>query len=103
MTEALSLVPALVTGVSLGALFFGGLWWTVSRISSSKRPALLIFGSLLLRTSVALGGFYLIARGHWERLLVCLLGFVFARVIVTLLTRAAEKPTYLEQAARHAP
>lgn len=103
MTEALSLVPALVTGVLLGALFFGGLWWTVRRMSSSKRPALLIFGSLLLRTSVALGGFYLIARGHWERLLVCLLGFVLARIIVTLLTRVAEKPTYLEQAARHAP
>jgi F1F0 ATPase subunit 2 len=103
MTEALSLVLALVTGVSLGALFFGGLWWTVSRIGSSKRPALLIFGSLLVRTSTALGGFYLIARGHWERLLVCLLGFVLARILVTLLTRVAEKPTYLEQAARHAP
>ena len=103
MTEALSLVLALVTGVSLGALFFGGLWWTVRRMDSSKRPALLIFGSLLLRTSVALSGFYLIARGHWERLLVCLLGFVIARILVTLLTRVAEKPTYLEQAARHAP
>ena len=103
MTESLSLVLALVTGVSLGALFFGGLWWTVRRMDSSKRPALLLFGSLLLRTSVALSGFYLIARGHWERLLVCLLGFVIARILVTLLTRVAEKPTYLEQAARHAP
>ncbi len=103
MTEVWSLVLALVTGVLLGAVFFGGLWWTVSRMASSKRPALLLLGSLLLRTSVALGGFYLIARGHWERLLVCLLGFVLARILVTLLTRVAEKPTYLEQAARHAP
>jgi F1F0 ATPase subunit 2 len=102
MTEALGLVLALVTGLLLGAVFFGGLWWTVSRMASSKRPVLLLFGSLLLRTCVALGGFYLIERGHWERLLVCLLGFVIARILVTLLTRVAEKPTYLEQTARHA-
>ena len=103
MNETLSLVLALVTGVLLGAMFFGGLWWTVQKGVSSKRPALWFFGSLLLRTSIALAGFYFIARGHWERLLVCLLGFVIARLIVTRLTRAAEKPTYLAQEAGHAP
>ena len=103
MNETLSLVLALVTGVLLGAMFFGGLWWTVQKGVSSKQPALWFFGSLLLRTSIALAGFYFIARGHWERLLVCLLGFVMARLIVTRLTRAAEKPTYLAQAASHAP
>ena len=103
MNETLILVLALATGILLGAIFFGGLWWTVQKGVSSKRPALWFFGSLLLRTSIALAGFYFVARGPWENLLVCLLGFVFARVIVTLLTRVAEKPTYLEQAARHAP
>ena len=103
MNETLSLVLALGTGVLLGAMFFGGLWWTVQKGVSSKRPALWFFGSLLLRTSIALTGFYFIARGHWERLLVCLLGFVIARLIVTRLTRAAEKPTYMAQEASHAP
>ena len=103
MNDTLSLVLALVTGVLLGAMFFGGLWWTVQKGVSSQRPALWFFGSLLLRTSIALAGFYFIARGHWERLLVCLLGFVIARLIVTRLTRAAEKPTYLAQEASHAP
>jgi F1F0 ATPase subunit 2 len=103
MNETLSLVLALVTGVLLGAMFFGGLWWTVQKGVSSKRPALWFFGSLLLRTSIALAGFYFIARGHWERLLVCFLGFVIARLIVTRLTRAAEKPTYMAQEASHAP
>jgi len=32
-----------------------------------------------------------------------LLGFVVARFLVTRFTRAAQKPTYLEQAASHAP
>ena len=103
MNETLILVLALATGVLLGAIFFGGLWWTVQKGVSSKRPALWFFGSLLLRTSIALVGFYFIARGHWERLLVCLLGFVIARLIVMWLTRAAEKPTYLAQGASHAP
>jgi F1F0 ATPase subunit 2 len=103
MNETLSLVLALVAGVLLGAIFFGGLWFTVRKGVSSKRPALWFLGSLLLRASIALVGFYFIARGHWERLLVCLLGFVIARLIVTRLIRVAEKPTQLVQEASHAP
>jgi F1F0 ATPase subunit 2 len=103
MNEPLTLVLPLVTGILLGAIFFGGLWWTVQKGLSSKRSALWFFGSLLLRTSIALAGFYFVSRGHWERLLACLLGFVIARFIVTRLTRAAEKPTYLAQEAVHAP
>ena len=103
MTEALRLILALVTGVLLGGIFFGGLWWTVRKGMSSKQPALVFFGSLLLRTGLALAGFYFMARVRWEGLLVCLVGFVMARLIVTRLTRTAEKPTYLTQAASHAP
>jgi F1F0 ATPase subunit 2 len=103
MYEALVMGSALVAGVLLGAMFFGGLWWTVRKGMSSKQPALVFFGSLLLRMSIALAGFYLMARVSWESVLVCLLGFVMARLIVTRLTRTAEKPTYLTQAASHAP
>ena len=103
MNDTVTLVLALVMGTLLGAIFFGGLWWTVRKSISSKQPALLFLGSLLLRTSIVLVGFYFIARGHWERLLVCLLGFVIARLIVTRLARSAEKPTYMAQEASHAP
>jgi len=103
MNETLSLVLALVMGVLLGAMFFGGLWWTVHKGVSSKRPALWFFGSLLIRMSITLAGFYFVTGGHWERLLLCLLGFVIARFIVTRLTRSTKKATYLAQEARHAP
>jgi F1F0 ATPase subunit 2 len=103
INETLTLILALVTGVLLGAMFFGGLWWTVQKVISSKWSAHWIFGSLLLRTSIALSGFYFIAHGHWERLMVCLFGFIIARFIVTWFTRATEKPTYLTQEASHAP
>ena len=103
MNEALSLALALVTGILLGAIFFGGLWWTVQKVVSSKWSALWFLGSLLLRTSIALAGFYFIGRGHWERLLVCMFGFVMARLIVMRLTRAADKPISPAQEASHAP
>jgi F1F0 ATPase subunit 2 len=86
MNETLILAMALVAGGGLGAIFFGGLWWTVKQAVSSQRPALWLFTSLLLRTSITLAGFHFVSGGHWERLLVCLLGFVIARFIVTQLT-----------------
>ena len=87
MNEFLSLALALAAGMLLGAIFFGGLWLTVRKGASSKQPALWFFGSLLLRMSIALVGFYFVGRGHWDRLLACLVGFVVARFIVMLLTR----------------
>jgi len=86
MNETLSLAPVFGTGVLLGVMFFGGLWWTVRKGVSSKQPATWFFSSLLLRMSIALAGFYFVSGGHWERVLVCLLGFVTARLVVTRLT-----------------
>ncbi len=62
MNETLTLVLAWVAGVVLGAIFFGGLWWTVRKGVSSKQPALWFFGSLLLRMSIVLAGFYFVSR-----------------------------------------
>src|SRR5664279_5528739 len=104
MNEPLSLVSALVAGALLGAMFYGGLWWTVRRGVSSKRVALWFLGSLLLRMGLALAGLYFVAGGHWQRLLMCLLGFVLARLAVMWLTRApgpSQAPQPLE--GSHAP
>ena len=86
MTDTLTLAWALGTGVVLGAFFFGGLWWTVRKVSACQRPVMLFLSSFLLRTSIALAGLYLVAGARWDRLLACLLGFVIARLIVTKLT-----------------
>jgi F1F0 ATPase subunit 2 len=105
MSDILALALALVVGALLGAFFFGGLWWTVQKGVVSESPALWFLGSLLLRTSLILAGFYLVSQGHWSRLVVCLLGFLIARVIVVnRLTRApAEAPTQLEEETSIAP
>ena len=86
MNETLILVLAWLAGGVLGAIFFGGLWWTVRKMVSSRQPALWSLGSFLLRTSITLVGFHFVSDGHWDRLMACLLGFVIARFIVTQLT-----------------
>jgi F1F0 ATPase subunit 2 len=104
MTETLALALAWMAGGVLGAIFFGGLWWTVRKGVSSKQPALWFSGSLLLRMSIALAGFYFVSGGHWERLVLCLLGFVMARLAVTWLTRLpGENRTSPAQEASDAP
>ena len=99
MSETLSLVLALATGLVLGAIFFGGLWWTIQKGMTSESSALWFCGSWLLRTGLVVAGFLLIARGHWERLPACLLGFVVARLIVMRQIRAADKPADLPRKA----
>jgi F1F0 ATPase subunit 2 len=91
MTELWFLAPPLAAGLLLGVFFFGGLWWTVSRGASARRPALWFLGSLLVRMGVTLAGFYLAARDSWQRWLLCLLGFVLARILVQWLTRTGER------------
>jgi len=85
MNEGLMLALALMAGLLLGAIFFGGLWWTVRKGVTSTRPTLLFLGSMLLRTGVVIAGFYVVSDGHWQRLLACLFGFAIARSIVTRL------------------
>jgi len=105
MSDIPALALALLAGALLGVLFFGGLWWSVQKGVASERPALWFLGSLLLRTSLILAGFYFVSQGHWSRLVASLLGFVIARVVVVhRLTRPpAEARTQPEEEAGIAP
>jgi F1F0 ATPase subunit 2 len=88
MNETLGLTLAATAGLLLGAIFFGGLWWTVRKGLLSTAPAAWFLGSLLVRTSLVLAGFYLVGHGDWRRLAACLCGFIVARFSVSLLARS---------------
>lgn len=104
MNEFLILALALVSGLLLGAIFFGGLWWTVRKGVTTKSPALWFLGSMLLRMGLVLIGFYFVGRGDWRRLVVCLVGFIIARFIVMWLTRPlVEQQNSATKEASHAP
>ncbi len=83
MSEQIPYILVFFFGLSLGLIYFGGLWWTVTRLQPSKKPFLLCVASFWARI-LAMGiGFYHVAKmGNWIYVLVCLAGFVLARVIL---------------------
>ena len=83
-------------GALLGALFFGGLWWTVEKGLDSPFAAVWFLGSFLARTATTLAGFYFLTLwGDWTNLIAGLIGFVISRSVVTRVLRRKEE--------RHAP
>lgn len=82
-------------GLMLGAIFFGGLWWTVRNGINAKQPGLWFLGSMIVRTAIVMIGFHFVGGGQWERLLSCLIGFIAARSIVVWLTRLPEPKTLI--------
>jgi F1F0 ATPase subunit 2 len=104
MSDAMTLAAAFLAGGAFGAIFFGGLWWTITRGTASKRPAQWFLASLLLRMGIVLMGFYFVAGGHWERLVTCLLGFLAARIAVArLIGEHGGQHTRTTKEVRHAP
>ena len=104
MSNALLLTFAIAAGLLLGLTFFGGLWWTIRKGMASPHPALWFLGSMVVRSGLALAGFYLVSAGQWERLLACLCGFIVARFVITRVTggRAACCTPLLKETS-HAP
>ena len=64
--EIAALTLAFFTGIAIGTVFFGGLWWTVSK--AARRAALRFLISFLLRTTFVLIAFYLVGAAQPERL-----------------------------------
>ena len=77
------LFGAFAAGLVLGAFYFITLWRTVRKLPDTQRPARLILGSLVVRMVVVLPGFYFVMSGHWERLIVALIGFILMRKLLT--------------------
>ena len=101
MSEMLMGIFAMLGGLALGGVFFGGLWWTVQRGAISASPARWFIGSFVLRTAIVLTGFYFIGDGQLGRLGLCLLGFLLARILVLVATRPT--PVAAAQAAAQQP
>lgn len=102
MNETISMIVAFVAGIALGIIFFGGLWFTVRKAVVAKIPALWIFISFILRISITLLGFYVIGADNWQRLLLCLVGFIAARFMVIHFTKALDaKQMHLKKEEIH--
>jgi F1F0 ATPase subunit 2 len=102
MNEISNMVLPFIVGWLLGILFFGGLWFTVKKLTASKIPALMVLGSFIVRVGIVLIGFYFIGSGDWKKLIVCLIGFIVARFAVIHYTKSMdEKIVQIKKGAHH--
>jgi F1F0 ATPase subunit 2 len=88
MGEVTGMALAVVSGMVLGTIFFGGLWWTVIYATKACRPGRWFVCSMLLRTGLVISGFYLLldlSSAGWTTLLAGLAGFSLARIAATRL------------------
>jgi len=91
----LQLTFSLFVGLLLGSLFFGGLWLTVKHLQRSTHPALLFLASALARTLITLSGFWFTGvwfseAYRWQRLGLCLAGFILARILFIRYARSID-------------
>jgi F1F0 ATPase subunit 2 len=83
------IIGPLAAGMVLGAVFFGGLWWTVNRGLTATVPAVWFGLSALLRMAIAVSGLYYFARLGLPSLIACLCGLLAARAAIRRLAGAA--------------
>lgn len=79
----LSIISRLIAGAVLGVLFYLGLWLTVRELSTTRHPVLLALGSFWIRTLVVLAGFLFLLNGRWQFALLCALGFIMGRAVIS--------------------
>lgn len=75
------IVPFLLGGL-IGWVYFSGLWETVHRLPEAKSPHRLMILSFVARTLFALGGFFILTDGQWERMIASIAGFLIVKVLL---------------------
>ena len=54
------LAVAFVAGLGIGIWYFGGLWFTVHCLPTTRHPVLFLLGSFLVRTIASVWGVFMI-------------------------------------------
>jgi F1F0 ATPase subunit 2 len=81
--DFIAFLAAGLGGVLLGGMYFGGLWWTVSRLSRFRHPYLVYFASLVCRMLVLLVGLlWIITQLGLFESIGALAGLTLARVLL---------------------
>ena len=73
---------SLGIGIGLGWAYFLTLWKILQRLSSTRQPALMMWGSLTLRLVTVLTVFYAMMVNGWKYFLLSFLGFLIMRTLL---------------------
>ncbi len=77
----LIVIKMLAVGISLGIVFFGGLWLTLKRLTSSNSPHLLVLLSALFRTTAVVYGLWFFSNGSPLGIVSGMGGFVALQMV----------------------
>lgn len=86
------LLVGLGAGALAGAAFFGGLRWTVARLTVVRRPVLLAATSFLLRSALLVSVFLVMVDGALLRALAGLGGLLAVRTALVTAARRGVDP-----------
>ena len=88
-----AILIGLVCGVALGAIFFQGLALTIRLFVKARHPALIVALSFAVRTVLALGVFYVLARhGGFGAVIGGVVGFMIVKITM-IMARRGKLPT----------
>ena len=89
--DIIFLFMAFLWGFILGFFYFGGLYWTLKRITGKRGTKFLLLVSFFIRTTVAMLGFWLVLRQAFIPFILTFLAFMFARFLITKKLGPAKK------------
>jgi F1F0 ATPase subunit 2 len=69
-------------GGGVGLFHFGGLWFTIHRLTRVRHPEVEFVLSFFLRTAFSIAAFFFISGGRWEKILAALAGFLAVRLVM---------------------
>ncbi|MEM9162618.1 MAG: ATP synthase subunit I [Cyanobacteria bacterium P01_F01_bin.4] len=96
MIHLISAAVLLVVGLTLGGLYFGGLWITLRRLSRWRRPFLGVGVSVLVRLTVLLGLGGLLLRypiaSPLQTILLMAIGVWLSRMLLVMLMLRTLEP-----------
>ena len=72
-------VWGFAAGMVIGALYFGGLWLTVSQVGHARRPYHLLAVSFVVRLAAVFAAFYILLPQGWVVLGAAMVGLLAAR------------------------
>lgn len=85
-----SAIVALMSGLLLGVIYFGGLWWTSMRVGTVRSPGPFFMVSFVVRMAILLSGMYWATRGRLLETTVCLAGVLVVRQLMVRRVRGSE-------------
>ena len=83
---------AICAEAIIGAAYFVSMRWTVDRLVRARQPMIWLLGGAGVRIALVLPLFYIVMAGQWQRMLVCLAGFVAVRAFATRGRRGGMPP-----------